>query len=219
LPAFPMDGGRVLRALLAFRVGRSRATGIAAAIGQAMAIGFGLIGFWWNHFLIFIAIFVYLGAQAEAHMVGIQTAIKGLTVKDAMLTRFRTLNASDTLDTAIRELLAGSQQDFPIVENGNLVGVLRRNDLVRGLAQDGRDRPIGEVLRSGCRPLHPEEPLERAFEVLREDGCQTLPVLSNGQLVGLLTLENVTELMMVNTALGERSYRRGAELAAVHDGR
>ncbi|MGH7972700.1 MAG: CBS domain-containing protein [Limisphaerales bacterium] len=136
-----------------------------------------------------------------------------------MLTRFRTLNASDTLDTAIRELLAGSQQDFPIVENGNLVGVLRRNDLVRGLAQGGRERPIGEVLRSGCRRLHPEEPLERAFEVLREDGCQTLPVLSNGQLVGLLTLENVTELMMVNTALGEGSYRRDAELAAVHDGR
>jgi len=182
-----------------------------------MAIGFGLIGFWWNPFLIFIAIFVYLGAQAEAQMVGIQTAIRGLTVRDAMLTRFRTLDASDTLDAAIRELLAGSQQDFPIVEDGNLVGVLRRNDLVKGLAQGGRDLAIRQVLRSACKPLHSDEPLERAFEALREDGCQTLPVLGNGQLVGLLTLENITELMMVTAALGESGYIRTAEPASVRD--
>lgn len=190
-----------LRALLARRLGRRRATDTAASIGEAMAILFGIAGFWLNPFLIFIAIFVYLGAQAEAQMVGVQTAIKGLNVQDAMLTRYRTLSPDDSLDTAIHELLAGSQQDFPVVEGGSVVGVLGRNDLVKALAHGGRQTKVGSAMRQGCETLHPQDALERAFEALRQSGCATLPVMSQGQLVGLLTLENVAELMMVNTAL------------------
>jgi Zn-dependent protease/CBS domain-containing protein len=216
LPAFPMDGGRVLRALLARRMGRRRATAIAASVGQAMAIGFGIIGFWWNPFLIFIAIFVYLGAQAEAQMVGIQTAIKGLTVQDAMLTRFRTLSAVDVLDAAIQELLAGSQHDFPVMDGDKVVGVLRRNDLVKALAHGGRETKISSAMQPGCRAVHPEDPLEQAFETLRRERCQTSPVVSGGRLVGLLTLENIAELMMVNAALGEGRYTRHADVAEAH---
>lgn len=207
LPAFPMDGGRVLRALLAQRMGRRRATDIAASIGQIMAILFGIIGFFFNPFLIFIAIFVYLGAQAEAQMVGMQVALKGMTVQDAMLNRYRTLSTDDSLEKAVQELLAGSQQDFPVLQNGHVAGLLRRNDLVQGLAQRGRDARVGDAMKADCKAVQPGEKLEKAFEALRQGECATLPVMQDGELVGILTFENLAELMMINTALEQHSGR------------
>jgi len=201
LPAFPMDGGRVLRALLATRLGRRRATAIAANVGQGMAILFGIVGFLYNPMLIFIAIFVYLGAQAEAGMVEMQSALAGLTVGDAMMTRYRTLAAEDSLDAAIKELLAGSQQDFPVTSNGQIAGILRRNDLVKALSEGRRSAPIGEVMTRECTAVDASTPLTSALEGLRGRECASAPVLSEGKLVGLLTLENVSELVMVNAAL------------------
>lgn len=201
LPAFPMDGGRVLRALLASRMGRPRATAIAAKIGQAMAILFAIFGFFYNPMLMFIALFVYLGAQAEAQMVEVSSLIDGLMVRNAMITRFRSLAADDPLSTAIRELLAGSQQDFPVLEGERIVGILRRNDLVKALAEVGRETSVESAMCRDCSVVHASDPLEKGFEVLRQGVCTTVPVLDNGRLVGLLTLENLGELVMVNSSL------------------
>ena len=201
LPAFPMDGGRVLRALLATRLGRRRATLIAANVGQAMAILFGIVGFLYNPMLIFIAIFVYLGAQAESGMVEMQSALAGLRVSDAMLTRFRTLTAEDSLDVAVKELLAGSQQDFPVTVNGAVTGILRRNDLVKGLSEGRHSAPVSEAMSRDCEALDANLALASAVETLRGRACASAPVVSGGRLVGLLTLENVSELVMVNAAM------------------
>jgi len=203
LPAFPMDGGRVLRALLATRMGRRRATAIAANIGQAMAILFGIIGFFYNPFLIFIAIFVYLGAQGEAAHVEAQSALKGLLVRDAMMTRFRTLSAGDSLGKAVEELLAGSQQDFPVVEGGRVAGVLRRNDLVRALAGGHRGTLVGEAMCRDCPTVKVTDALAQTLEFMRQGQCATVPVMTDGRLIGLLTLENVSEVVMVNAALAQ----------------
>jgi CBS domain-containing protein len=203
LPAFPMDGGRVLRALLANRLGRRRATSVAANIGQAMAILFGIFGFFYNPFLIFIAVFVYLGAQGEAAYVETQSALEGLRVRDAMLTRFRTLPATATLDEAVRELLAGLQQDFPVVSGDVLVGVLMRNDLVKAIAEGGRQARVQSAMRQNCTMIDASEPLRAAFDKMRQGECATLPVMEAGRLAGLLTLENVGELVMVSEAASQ----------------
>ena len=209
LPAFPMDGGRVLRALLAARLGRRRATAIAANIGQVMAILFGLIGFLYNPFLIFIAIFVYLGAQAEASMVEMQSALDGWRVRDAMMTRFRTLSAQDPLVRAVEELLAGSQQDFPVVEHGQPAGILRRNDLVKALSEGRQDAAVGGVMCRNCETVEAGAALKGVVDSMQARQCATVPVTQDGRMVGLLTLENITEMLMVNDAL--ENYSGGSK--------
>ena len=218
LPAFPMDGGRVLRALLALRLGRRRATAIAANVGQIMAILFGIVGFFYNPFLIFIGIFVYLGAQAEAGMVEMQSALAGLRVRDGMMTRFRTLTAQDTLGKAVTELLAGSQQDFPVVENEQPIGILRRNDLVKALSEGRREAVETEAMCLDCETVDEASSLQSAVETMRARQCATMPVVAGGRMVGLLTLENISEMIMVNTALDHQgaTHSRPPKLSAQH---
>ncbi len=206
LPAFPMDGGRALRALLAFRLGRRRATAIAASIGQAMAIIFGFLGLWLGHpFLVLIAIFVFLGAQAEAGQVEMQSALQGLRVGDAMMTRFRTLDAQASLIQAVKELLAGSQQDFPVVEQDLPIGMLRRNDLVKALAENRGDTAVTEIMWRECQPVEETAPLRPTVEAMQAGQCGTVPVMRAGRLVGLLTMENIGELIMVQNATERRA--------------
>ena len=133
LPAFPMDGGRVLRALLATRLEYTRATQIAASIGQSMALVFGFLGFLYNPFLIFIALFVWIGAAQEASMAQMKSSLAGIPVMRAMITDFQTLTPGDPLAHATEQILAGSQQDFPVLEDGHVVGILTRHDLLVGL--------------------------------------------------------------------------------------
>jgi CBS domain-containing protein len=207
LPAFPMDGGRVLRALLSMRLGRVRATRMAASIGQGMAILFGFAGFFGNPMLIFIAIFVYLGAEAEARSVQTTSFIDGLQVKDAMMTNFRTLRSEDSLETAIHELLAGSQQDFPVMAGENVAGILRRNDLVQALAQGRREARLSGVMNRSCSAAAASDPLDQTLERMSRERCSTLAAMDGGKLVGLLTVENIGELVMVRSAVAKGAER------------
>ena len=200
LPAFPMDGGRILRALLAARLGRRQATRIAAKIGQMMAVLFGLIGFLYSPLLIFIAIFVYIGAQAEAELVETTSLIEGLQVKDAMMTRFRTLASQDKVETAIFELLAGSQEDFPVALATGELGVLRRKDVLRSVAEHRTDAPVSEFVSHNCESVKSTASLERTLETMRQSECKTIPVADDGHIVGLLTMENIADLVMLRSA-------------------
>ena len=147
LPAFPMDGGRALRALLATRMEYTRATQRAAMIGQGMAILFGFIGLQGNPMLIFIALFVWIGAGQEASVVQMKSALAGIPLRRAMLTHFRTLTPTSTLGDAVDFLLTGSQQDFPVVANGRIEGMLTRSDLVKALTRSGRTAPVADNMR------------------------------------------------------------------------
>jgi Zn-dependent protease len=205
IPAFPMDGGRVLRALLATRLGFARATRVAASIGQGFAVLMAIGGMFGSMpMLILVALFVWIAAGAEAAHAESRSAISGLPVAAAMMRRFTVLGVDDTLAAAASELLAGSQHDFPITGDGSragpVVGVLTRSDLVAALARGGLPTPIRDVMRPSCPLADPAEPLERAVEAMRAGGCPLVPVMSDGQLVGLVTLENVAELIAVRNA-------------------
>jgi fatty acid desaturase len=120
IPAFPMDGGRVIRSVLALRTEHSRATQIAALFGQAIAVFFAVIGLFYNPFLLIIAFFVWIGASREARAAQMQSAVGGIPVQQAMLTDFRTLDKNDSLDRAIELTRAGYQKNFPVVDNGRI---------------------------------------------------------------------------------------------------
>lgn len=206
LPAFPMDGGRVLRALLARRMEYTRATRAAANVGQTMAFLFALGGlFGGMPFLLFIALFVYLGAEAEAQMVQTQSSFRGLPVHLAMVTRFATLDTRDRLEDAVRALLAGSQQDFPVMDGGRVAGLLTRRDLMTTLSERGPTAPVAEVMHHDVEPVEAEAPLEETFLRMQAQDLPALPVTSAGRLVGLLTMENITEFLMIRAATGKFS--------------
>ncbi len=208
LPAFPMDGGRVLRALLATQLDYVRATNIAATVGQVMAVVFGVLGFTTgNWILLFIALFVYLGAQGESHMAQIRGLLRGVPVRAAMITRFRVLSEDDTLSTVMSELLAGSQQDFPVVSDEQIVGILTRRDALSALADGNVEARVGDIMQRNCRLVDESEMLEDTFLRMREGDCPTLPVVRHGQLVGMVTLENVGEWLMIHSALDGRGGR------------
>jgi Zn-dependent protease/predicted transcriptional regulator len=205
LPAFPMDGGRVLRALLATRLSHARATGIAATIGQGMAVLFGLAGlFGTNPMLLFIALFVWIGASQEATAAEMKSSLSSVRVGEVMLTDFRSLAPESTLADATRALLAGTQQDFPVVDAGRVVGVLSRADFLAALQERGQHTPVSAVMRRDCGTISSAALLDEAFRHVHEDSGCTLPVVDGGRLVGLLTAENVGEFVMIRAALERR---------------
>jgi Zn-dependent protease/CBS domain-containing protein len=204
LPAFPMDGGRVLRSLLAMRMNYARATGIAAAIGKGMAVLFGFAGLFGNPMLLLIALFVWIGATQEAAAARMKSSFAGANVREAMLTDFRALSPQDSLADATKLLLAGSQTDFPVVSGGRVVGILDHAALFQALRERGDLAPVGDVMRSEFVTLRPEQSLDDAFAEASVAGSPTMAVMENGRFVGLLTPENVGEFFMIRRALAQR---------------
>src|SRR5436853_5010011 len=207
LPAFPMDGGRVLRALLATRLSYARATQIAASIGQACAFIFGFLGLFGNPLLIFIALFVYMGASQEAALAQIKDISRSFPVSTAMVREFRSLPQTATLQEAVDALLATSQHDFPVMdEAGGVAGVLTRHDLIAALRTHDPQIRVADVMRRDIPTVTTGTRFEEAFRIMQECNCPMVPVLDGmKRLVGLLTPENVTELMMVHSAMPRRS--------------
>lgn len=213
IPAFPMDGGRVLRALLATRLSHTRATRIAATIGQCIAFAGGIWALINMHpLLILIAFFIFVGAGQEAASVQMEAMTHGLPVTAAMITRFQTLSPLDTLQAAVTALLAGSQHDFPVVDGGGRVrGILLRNDLFAALGAHGPTHSVYETARLNPPVLRSDLTLTYALTVMSSSGFGTLPVLDadTGLLIGLLTSENVAEMVMIAQATQRRHARSG----------
>ncbi len=206
IPAFPMDGGRVLRAVLAMRMSYASATQIAASIGQGIAFIFFILGLWSNPMLLLIAVFIYFGASSEVAMAQMKSVSKDLRVSAAMVTQFEALPLNATLNEAAEALLRTSQHEFPITDEiGKVHGILTRDDMIAGLRKSGAETPVTEVMRADIPSVRDSMLFDRAFEVMQQCSCPALPVLdASGRLVGLFTPENVGEMIMVQSALNSR---------------
>ena len=198
-----MDGGRVLRAALAHRLGFARATQIAANVGQAFAFIFALLGFFFNPLLLFIALFVYLGASGEVPMAQLREFARGIPVGSVMLTRFKAFRADSPLSEAVDALLSGSDREFPVIgEDGRVEGILCREDIIRALSNGGVDTPVSDAMQATVPTSLYSEMLETAFQRMNSGGYPSIPVVDRDHnLVGLLSRENIAEMMMIQNAL------------------
>ena len=202
IPAFPMDGGRVLRALLGYRLGHRRATEIAAQVGQVLAFGLGFLGLLNGApLLVFVALFVWLGAGAESQAVRMREMSRGLIAADAMMTRFETLPVTAPLSQAVELLIRTSQTDFPVVDgSGRLRGILTRSDLIRALQTAGPDGAVLEAMQREVPEVSHRAPLDQAMLAMQAASGPVAVVDGGGRLAGLLTQENLGELLMVEAA-------------------
>jgi Zn-dependent protease len=207
IPAFPMDGGRVLRALLGFRMPRAQATDIAAKIGQALAVVFAFLGLLGNPFLILIAIFIYFAASAEAYGANMREFARGRAVEDAMITQFEVLPLHATLDEAARLLLATTQQEFPVVSpDARLEGFLTRKSLIEQMGEHVTGADVSAAIERDVPVVKPGTSLEHVVALLEPRTAPAIGVVDKaGDLVGYVTLENLAEFFMVRTAGGLKS--------------
>ena len=205
LPGFPMDGGRIVRALLAMRMAPERATQIAARLGQGVAVVLGLVGLFASPVLLIIAVFVWLGARAEHAASTVNAALSGLSVRQGMITDFRTVASSDPLSRAVELTLAGFQQDFPVMDGARLEGVLTHADLLAGMAHQSIS--VHQAMQPALATSTPIEGLDGALTRMRQAGSRLSMVVEDGELVGLLTVANIGELLDMKAA-GRRAGAR-----------
>lgn len=202
IPAFPMDGGRVLRALLALPLGYTRATRVAATIGQVLAVGFAFLGLFGNPMLVLIAVFIFLAASGEAGFVQAREYTRGFLASQAMITAYQSLGPSATVDDAAALLLRTTQQEFPVVDGGGrLQGVLTRDALIAALREGGGATPVADVMTRDVQTVRENACLDSIYQDLLRRSVRMIGVVdANQRLVGYITSENMSELVLIRSS-------------------
>jgi Zn-dependent protease/CBS domain-containing protein len=200
IPAFPMDGGRVFRALLAFRMDRTRATRIAANLGQLLAMAFIFLGLFYNPFLVFIGLFIFIGAQAEAQQTETQSLLRGYTVRDALLEEIPGIEADATVRNAADQLLHSQNKYFVVNNAGKPEGTLGRDEIIKALREVGDQTPVRQAMRKDVLYLSPTMPIEDAWKMMQQQDQPFALVTSKGEVVGALDTDNIAEFVMIRSA-------------------
>jgi Zn-dependent protease/predicted transcriptional regulator len=203
LPALPMDGGRVYRAALAMRMDHEEATQKAARLGQILAVVLGFIGLFYSPILIFIALFVWIGAAAELQSSEVKSATSGVTVDQIMLTDYHTLSNDESLSDVVELTLDGSQKDFPVLTEGKVEGVLTQADLLRGLKADGASGRVENWMQRDIHSVDINTALDSFLEQLQNPTQRLHVVTDAGQLAGIVNMDNFIEFVRIQNALKE----------------
>ncbi|MDX1673126.1 MAG: CBS domain-containing protein, partial [Balneolaceae bacterium] len=201
IPAFPMDGGRILRALLSMKLDRVRATQIASGMGQMVALFFFFIGLFYNPLLILIALFVFFGAQGENRMVQQLTLLRDHRVREAMMTDITVLKPDTTLDHVIDVILSGTERNFVVAEEDEVKGIVYQEELVKAIRERERDTEIREVMNRDFEIVNHDEPLTDVYRRVSSLSTSFFPVKKNGELAGAIDMENINEFISLRASL------------------
>jgi Zn-dependent protease/CBS domain-containing protein len=209
IPAFPMDGGRVLRAVLAIGLGYTRATRVAASIGQGLAVLFAFIGLLGNPLLVLVAVFIFLAASGEAGYVQARDYTRGYLASHAMISSYQALGPASTADDAAALLLRTTQQEFPVVDGaGTLRGMVTREALIAALQDRGGGTPVLDFMDRDVPTVPDNACLDNVFEQLRRESKRIVGVVDRQQrLLGYITAENLAELVMIQSSRQARAER------------
>jgi Zn-dependent protease/predicted transcriptional regulator len=219
IPAFPLDGGRVLRALLAMALGYRRATRLASAIGQIIAIGLGVFGLIEGNFiLMLIAVFVFFGAGQETATAESKTILTTLRVGDAYNKNALTLAVGDRVSKVVDYLLTGYQPDFAVLQGTSLLGVVTRNDVLRALGSSTIDLFVTEIMEREMLKVDASKTLQEVSELMAQQGTRLAAVYNGAAYLGLISAEDIAEAFAVlafqqrqrEARLSERAQTPGA---------
>lgn len=199
LPALPLDGGRILRSLLSFRMPELRAARLTSIAGQGIALSLAAFSLWQSQWLFLAAAgFLFLTARKEYEAQRSAVLMSGALVREAMIERFETLDHGDTLRYAAEILLTSAQQDFPVLHGSQVVGLLTRDELVEALSQHGPDAYVAGAMDRDFLALPPDSSLPAHFALLAQNDFRAL-ILSDGRLIGLLTLDKINEFLVLRS--------------------
>ena len=197
IPAFPMDGGRVLRGILATRIDSLRATKVAVGVGQVFAILLFFFGIFFNLWMALIAIFIYLGAEGEERMVEMRAALSRSPVKLAMLTDIHTVSPDETLGEVLERICHGLQQDFPVVEKGEVVGILTKEIIFSALHKHEKDARVKEIMNKDFVTTTEDASLSDIFKQMTTSRLSVIPVMKNRELRGMINSEQIGKYHMI----------------------
>ena len=201
IPAFPMDGGRILRSLLAGRMGYQKATRIAVHFGHIFALLFGYWGLIHGNFiLIAIAVFIYMAASGEEMQVSLKSTLRRFRIKDIMAPGFLTLEKESTLSKVLELIFHSHQEDFPVVEAGKTVGFVTRRDIISGMHEHGVSKTVSEIMRKNFPVLKESDTLNRAYNLMQENNTKALPVVRGENTIGVVTIEDITRVYSIMTS-------------------
>ena len=203
IPAFPMDGGRVVRSLLARYLGVQKATRIAVTLGHIFALIFGYFGIMsFNIILIAIAIFIYMAASNEGLQVDVKETLKKYIVRDILSRDFLTLDPDTKLSKALELIFHSHQEDFPVMDNGRMVGFITRKEIMRGMHESGMAIPVSEIMIKDFPVVADKDPLARVQKAMEENNMRALPVMKAGKVAGVVTLEDIGRIYMIISRKG-----------------
>jgi Zn-dependent protease/CBS domain-containing protein len=198
IPAFPMDGGRVLRALLSYRVNYKKATDIAVSMGHIFALFFAYIGIVYGHiFLIIIAVFIYMAASGEGLQVDVQETIKSFSVIDILAKTFISVPPDARLSKVLELAFHSHQEDFPVIEEGVLKGFLTRKLLIHGIHIRGKEAAAGEIMRTDIPPVKITTKLHEVQRLMQRYNTGAMPVVKNSHVVGVVTIDDINRVYVM----------------------